>query len=167
MKTIEPLLNGSAARSDPQGRDAGKSSHYLAQATWPLATEDPIDGDFQARLLLDCEARTLQYLTELIARLSESLARNRVLNASDRCHLRQSRTRQVVDSAHPRLAPRRSSKLIGKVGAACKGWTTPIEVDSQPGGKLGSTPLTPVRSPRSDHRSGPTKAQRPQAWLQA
>jgi hypothetical protein len=40
-------------------------------------------------------------------------------------------------------------------------------VDSQPGGKLGSTPLTPVRSPRSDHRSGPTKAQRPQAWLQA
>jgi hypothetical protein len=63
--------------------------------------------------------------------------------------------------------PRRSSKLIGKVGAACKGWTTPIEVDSQPGGKPGSTPLCPVRSPRSDHRSGPTKAQRPQAWLQA
>jgi hypothetical protein len=46
------------------------------------------------------------------------------------------------------LEPRRSSKLIGKVGAACKGWTTPIEVDSQPGGKLGSTPLSPVRSPQ-------------------
>jgi hypothetical protein len=168
VKAIEPLLNGSAARSDPHGRDAGESRHYRAQATWPLATEDPIDGDFQARLLLVCEARTLQCLTGLIARLPESLARNRVLNASDRCHLRQSRTRQVVDSAHPRLEPRRSSKLIGMVGAACKGWTTPIEVDSQPGGKPGSNsphpgPITPVRSPQRPNQA----PRRHQAWLQA
>jgi hypothetical protein len=59
------------------------------------------------------------------------------------------------------LEPRRSSKLIPKFGTACKGWTTPIEVDSQPGGKLGSTPLTPVRSPRSDHPGPITAAAQP------
>ena len=66
------------------------------------------------------------------------------------------------------LAPRRSSKLIGKVGAACKGWTTPIEVDSQPGGKPGSNsphpgPITPVRSPQRPNQA----PRRHQAWLQA
>jgi hypothetical protein len=34
-------------------------------------------------------------------------------------------------------------------------------VDSQPGGKLGSTPLTPVRSPRSDHPGPITAAAQP------